>query len=132
MGSGITSWGASRRPDGRKPRSWAVRERPEGRPSLSLIPGLPLSSPWRGGRARCDVCGRRSRRLRVLHYRTRPWADAYRRLPAGAKVHYSCATIPDEPLELEFPRDQLLRLRAHPSPLPPVEAAVAPPERIAK
>ena len=129
MESGIAPWGASRRLSDASPRlrSWAVRERPRGRPSLRLLAGLGLERPWTGPPRRCAVCGCRSRRLRVLAYRARPWSNAYRRLPAGSLAHYSCATVPDEPLELETPRSWLLR------PLPAAPTLLEggwPPERM--
>jgi hypothetical protein len=131
MARSIGAWGASRRPDAAASllRSWAVRERPQGRPAFRLLAGLPLEKPWRGGPRRCAVCGLRSRRLRVLAYAARPWSDAYRHFARGALVHYSCATLPDEPLEAELPRSWLVRPWL-PS-IPPflLDAGATPPER---
>lgn len=131
MESGTARWGASRRPDAAAPRSWAVAEGTPswGRPRLRLIRGDGLEAPWTGAPAHCAACGLRSRKLRVIRYASRPWCDGYRRLRPYSLVHYSCAVVPDEPLEPEVPRSWLVR-PLPPAPLSLLDVGAPPPERV--
>lgn len=106
MASGTRSWRAPRGPDdltGRF-RIQAVARPLRGPSPLRRLPTGVLEEPVQGAALLCQVCRGPGKRLRRLNYPARPWLDAYRRLPAGALVHYRCATVPDVDLGRSFPQ----------------------------